>query len=167
MKYLKEALLVPILKNKLLYHKTAIIITFTILSILLSSCSHKFVKLDTENNNKVIEQELLLKIHHGNKLDKVTVYAQIDRNRKVAILDGVGKFDKYVFHMEIRGNQFYLDDHINNEKKSGSLDEFDLLPLKGDDVFEKIDIKLPQPIIFKDKDNKNIIEIFVKKQSPE
>lgn len=163
MKFQKEALLVSILKNRKITYKAAII-SACILAISNFSCSHKFVKMERTEHSDVIEQELLLKIYNRDKIDKLTVYSQIDRKRKLAILDAVGKFDKYVFHMEINGDQFYLEDHINKKNKKGSLHEFNLIPLKNSDIFEKIDIELPQPIIFKNQSDEVTVEIFVKRQ---
>lgn len=163
MKDQKEALLVLILKNKKLLYK-ATIISVCILSVLNFSCSHKFIKLGKTGDGNIIEQELTLKIHNKDKIDKITVYSQIDREKKLAILDGIGKLDTYVFHLEINGEQFYLEDHINKKKQKGSLHEFNIIPLKNIDLFEKIDIKQPQPIILKNEKDEITVEIFVKKQ---
>ena len=129
------------------------------------ACSHKFIKLENKNNAKITNQTLCIKIYTGDDVEKFTVYAQSDRENKRATLDGVGKFDKYVFHMEINKNNFYFEDLINKEKKSGKLEEFYLVPLTEKDIFEEVDITKPQPLIFKSESKKTRLEIRVKEQN--
>jgi hypothetical protein len=141
------------------------ITAFLSLTLFTSACSHKFAKLETSKNTKIINQTLKVKIYKNDSIDKLTIYTQVDRDNKRAILDGTGKFDKYVFHMEIEGNKYYFEDYINNEKKDGRLEDFDLVSLKQDDIFERIDINRPQPIIFTSNEKNIKVEITVKEQN--
>ncbi|MEI6079602.1 MAG: hypothetical protein WCQ53_03065 [bacterium] len=163
MRYLKEDLQAWILKSK-----RAITPRYFCLILLLllfnSACSHKFVKLETAKNAKVINMTLKMKIYRNGDVEKLTVYAQADRESKHAILDGLGKFDKYVFHMDISKDSFCFEDYINNEKQSGQLKDFDIIPLTQEDVFEKVDISKPQPIVFNSADKSIRVEITVKEQ---
>ena len=129
------------------------------------ACSHKFIKLENKTNSKITNQKLCIKIYTGDNVEKFTVYAQSDKENRRATLDGVGKFDKYVFHMEINKDNFYFEDFINKEKKSGKLEEFYLVPLTEKDIFEEVDITKPQPIIFKSESKNTRLEILVKEQN--
>lgn len=124
------------------------------LLMLNGACSHKFAKLEASRDIQIIEQVLKVKIYKDGDLNKLTVYTQVDRKNKRAILDGTGKFDKYIFHMEVNGDRYYFVDHINNQTKDGTLNEFDFAPLSSDDIFSRIDISRPQPIVF-DNDGKS------------
>ncbi|MCX6112261.1 MAG: hypothetical protein NTY22_03110 [Proteobacteria bacterium] len=115
-------------------------------------------------NAKIINMTLCVKLYNKDKMEKFTVYAQVDRENMHAILDGIGKFDKYVFHMDINGDKFYFEDYVNKEKKSGILEEFEEAPLTQNAVFKEIDISKPQPIIFKSDKQDVRIEIVVKEQ---
>jgi hypothetical protein len=129
-----------------------------------SACSHKFAKLETSKDSRIINQVLKVKIYKDDDIQRLTIYTQVDRNSKRAILDGTGKFDKYVFHMEINRDKYYFEDYINGDKKDGRLDEFDLVSLKQDDIFERIDIKKSQPITFRSDKNNVRVEITVQEQ---
>ena len=158
MKYLKEAQRVSILKR--------ISLCFLSLGLLFNlACSHKFVKLESPVNAKITNLTLCVKLHTGDNVEKFTVYAQVDKENRRAILDGVGKFDKYVFHMDINKDNFYFEDLVNKEKKSGKLEEFEPMPLKEKDIFEEVDIKKPQPIIFTSDKKGTKLEIRVKEQN--
>ena len=130
-----------------------------------SACSHKFTKLESSKNTKIINQVLKVKVYKGDTLERLTIYTQVDRSNRHAILDGTGKFGKYVFHMEINGNKYYFEDYVNKEKKDGRLEEFDIVSLKQDDIFERMDIRRPQPIIFTSNEKNIKVEITVKEQN--
>ena len=163
MRYLKEDLLALISKSK----RTCGPQYFCLILLFLlfnSACSHKFVKLETAKNAKVINMTLKMKLYRDGDVEKLTVYAQADRESKHAILDGLGKFNKYVFHMDISKDTFYFEDYITNEKQSGRLKDFDIIPLTQEDVFEKVDISKPQPIVFSSIDKSIRVEITVQEQ---
>ena len=157
MKYQKEALRALILRSSRLLLSLGLMLNL--------ACSHKFVKLENTKNAKITNQVLCIKIYTDDTVEKFTVYAQADRENKRATLDGIGKFDKYVFHMDINKDNFYFEDLINKEKKSGKLEEFDPVPLTEKDIFEEVDITKPQPIIFRSESKNTRLEITVKEQN--
>lgn len=165
MKYLRENPLALILtKNNRTSFSKISLYAFCLIMMFNLACSHKFVKLENTMNAKIINMTLCVKLYNKDKMEKFTVYAQVDRENMHAILDGIGKFDKYVFHMDINGDKFYFEDYVNKEKKSGILEEFEEAPLTQNAVFKEIDISKPQPIIFKSDKQDVRIEIVVKEQ---
>ena len=108
MKYQKEVLRALISKSRKLFSSSKSVLCLLSLGLMFNlACSHKFIKLENKNNAKITNQTLCIKIYTGDDVEKFTVYAQSDRENKRATLDGVGKFDKYVFHMEINKNNIY------------------------------------------------------------
>jgi hypothetical protein len=156
MKNPKEVL--QVLKNKIL-------IIFTVpLLIFLFSCAHTFDHLKVNAYQGTIEQVLKVKITNKNEKNKLTIYASVNRGKKQAILDGVAKFDKHVFTLEVKANNYSFTDHINNKQETGQLKEFELVPLDQETLFTKIDINNTQPIIIENKEKELYVEITVLEQ---
>ena len=132
--------------------------------MVLFSCAHNFDHRNITSYKGTIEQVLKVKITNKNEKDKLTVYASVNREKKQAILDGVGKFDKHVFTLEVKADSYLFTDHINNKQQTGLLKDFELVPLDEDTLFTKIDIKNQQPIIIEDKEKELYVEITVLEQ---
>jgi hypothetical protein len=143
--------------------KTIITILITLITYILSSCSHKFAKLEPYDGSPTIEQILKLKIYSNEDIEHLTIYAQLDRQKQRALLNGVGKLDKHVFSLEIDGDRYILKDLINKKEEKGLLSEFKLIPLDTDLIFKKIDIKNKQPIIFEDDDTRIELRVIEQK----
>jgi len=155
MKNHKEVL--QVLKNKRAF-------LFIVLLILLTSCAHNFDHRDLDLSQGTIEQILKVKITSKDEKQKLTVYASINKQKKQAILDGVGKLDKHVFTLEVKNNRYLLIDHINNKQEAGLLNELEIVPLDEETLFTKIDINSKQPIIIENKEKELYVEITVLEQ---
>ena len=109
--------------------------------------------------NRFIDNDL-----NKEEKNRLTIYASVNREKKQAILDGVGKFDKHVFTIEVKNNSYSFIDHLNHKQESGLLKDFDIVPLDEETLFAKIDIKNKQPIIIEDKEKDLYVEITVLEQ---
>jgi hypothetical protein len=156
MKNHKEVLLVLKSKISFIFIVPLLIATF--------SCAHNFDHRKVSSDRGTIEQVLKLKIKNKDEKNKLTVYASVNREKKKAILDGVGKFDKHVFTLDIRSNNYLFTDHINNKQETGLLKDFEIVPLDEETLFTKIDINNTQPIIIENKEKGLHIEIMVLEQ---
>lgn len=156
MKNRKEVLLV--LKNKISF-----IFIVPLLTVIFS-CAHNFDHRNINSDQGTIEQVLKVKITNKDDKNKLTIYASVNRGKKKAILDGVGKFDKHVFTLEVKANNYLFTDHINNKQETGLLKNFDIVPLDEETLFTKIDINNKQPIIIENREKELYIEITVLEQ---
>jgi hypothetical protein len=145
--------------------KSNVLIIFTVpLLTILFSCAHNFDHRNVSAYQGTIEQVLKVKITNNDKKDKLTIYASVNREKKQAILDGVGKFDKHVFTLEVKTNNYLFTDHINNKQEAGLLKDFEIVPLDQETLFTKIDINNTQPIIIENKEKNLYVEINVLEQ---
>ena len=127
-------------------------------------CSHSFNKIKITSTGKVITQILKLKITHPEGKEKLEVYCQINRKKEEANLEGLGRFNKHVFTLNIIGNKYSFKDHVNNKKNTGLLEDFSLFPISKKFIFSKLDIKNAQPIIITNSKKKLHVSITVIKQ---
>ena len=137
-----------------------------ILLLLSSSCAHKFDVIKAQEGDEVIFQELKVKITDKDDYNKITVYAQINRTKKQAILDGVGTAGKHIFTLNISNNKYYLIDHLNDKQETGALSDFELIPLDEETIINTLDINKKQSILIKDQKKGIVVEIKVKEQRP-
>jgi len=148
---------------QVLKSKSTLLFIIPLLTVLFS-CAHNFNHREVKSYQGTIEQVLKVKITHKKEKEKLTVYASVNREKKQAILDGVGKFDKHVFTLEVKANGYSFTDHINNKQENGLLKDFEFVPLDEETLFTKIDINNKQPIIIENKEKALYIEITVLEQ---
>lgn len=129
----------------------------------MSSCSHKFTKLEPYAGSEIIEQVLKVKTYSNKNIERFTIYTQVDRQKQKALLNGVGKLDKHIFSLEVDRDKYFLKDLINKKEEKGLLREFKLIPLDTDLIFKKIDINNKQPIIFEDNDTRIELRVIEQK----
>lgn len=140
-------------KNKILK-----ILTF----LFIFSCSSKFIKKqDLSNYN--LKQVLKIKFQNQNETQSFKVYSFLNRNKEIALLNGVGSFNKHIFKLKINKDNFHFHDYTNDTEEKGKLSNFSFLNLDKDLIFKKIDINKKQPIVIKRKDK--TLFILVKEQS--
>ena len=152
-------------KEVLQVSKNKYIIVFAVLLLqLLSSCAHNFDHKTINSYEGTIEQVLKVKIRNKDSKEKLTVYASINREKKQAILDGIGKLDKHIFTLEVKNGSYLFKDYINNKEEKGDIRDFDMVPLDEETLFVKIDKDMPQPIIIDDKSKELHVEITVLEQ---
>lgn len=137
-----------------------------IVLIILSSCAHNFERMSVQEKDEAVCQELRVRIKNKDEQDKFTVYTQINRTKKQAILDGVGTAGKHIFTLKADNKQYELVDYLNDKTESGNLNEFELIPLDEKTLFTSIDLKEKQPIVIISKDGNVRVEITVKEQKP-
>jgi hypothetical protein len=141
------------------------VVLFSITSLqLLSSCAHHFDHKTINSYEGTIEQVLKVKIRNKDDKQKLTVYASINREKKQAVLDGIGKLDKHVFTLEVKNGSYTFKDYINNKEEKGNIRDFDLVPLDEETLFVKIDKDALQPIIIDDPSKDLHVEITVLEQ---
>lgn len=132
-----------------------------LLLILLFSCSQKYLY---ETDKDYINQKLQVTIKNinniKNKTENFIVYTSINRKEKRALLNGVGKFDKHIFTLEVINKKYNFINHIERTKESGDIENFKEIILDKDFLFNKLDIKEKQPIIL----NEGNLIIFIKEQ---
>ncbi len=138
--------------------------TSVIILVLSSSCAHNFEKMKFNKQDKAVAQELRVKVISKDSQDKFTVYTQINRTKKQAILDGVGAAGKHLFTLKADDKKYEFVDHINEKTETGLLNNFNILPLDKTVLFETIDIKTKQPIVVMSRDKAFKMEIRVKEQ---
>jgi hypothetical protein len=131
---------------------------------LFSSCAYHFDHKAINSYEGTIEQVLKVKIRNKDDKEKLTVYASINRKKKQAILDGVGKLDKHVFTLEVKNGSYLFKDYINDKEEKGNIRDFDMVPLDEETLFVKIDKDMPQPIIIDDSSKDLHVEITVLEQ---
>ncbi len=151
MKPLKEVL--QVFKNRT--------IVVLLLAVFLSSCAHDFDHGTVRSYEGTIDQILKVKIKNKEDKQRLTVYASINRHKKYAVLDGVGKLDKHVFTLEVKNGVYLFKDYINDKQEKGNIKDFDLVPLDEETLFIKIDKNAPQPIIIEDGSKGLYVEITV------
>jgi hypothetical protein len=139
------------------------------LMIFTTACSHQkeLVRRECPCLHNKFKQTLKIRITHPEGREKLTVYTKINREAETAELEGIGTLGKHVFTLNIKGDLYEFTDRINNKDFSGKLEEFSILPLNKELIFEKLDIDGPQPIIIKDEQRKTEVEINVTKQEEE
>jgi len=137
-----------------------------IILILSSSCAHNFEKIKFNKQDNAVVQELRVKIISKDSQDSFTVYTQINRTKKQAILDGVGTAGKHLFTLKADDKEYEFIDYINKKTEVGQLNDFDVLPLNKIVLFETIDKNTKQPIVVTSKDENFKMEIRVKEQKP-
>ena len=147
-----------------LLNKQLLLVSLIPVIISLSSCAHNFDKLTIKKKDTAVFQLLKVKIKKGDEENRMTVYSQINRTRRTAILDGVGLMDNHIFTLKVATSRYSLTDYINNVKETGDLQDFKLIPLDEQTLFAKIDIKKKQPIIISSTDGSLKVEITVKEQ---
>ncbi len=133
-------------------------------TVILSSCAHNFQKVNFKPSDDAIAQVLRVKISGKDINERLTVYTQINRTQRKAILDGVATAGKHVFTLSSDGDKYKFIDHINDTQSSGDIQSFELIVLDKEMLFEQLDIKTAQPIIIKDRKEETTIEIKVKEQ---
>jgi len=153
MKVLKEVL--RALKN------SYIILLSVILLQVLPSCAHTFDHKTVSSYQGTIEQVLRVRIKNKDSKEKLTVYASINREKRQAIFDGVGKFDKHVFTLEVKNGSYFFKDHMNDKEESGKIKDFDIIPLDEETLFVKLDKNSPQPIKLEEPSKELYVEIWV------
>jgi hypothetical protein len=131
---------------------------------LLSSCAHNFDHRNINSYKGTIEQTLKVKIKNNDDVNHLTVYASINREKRHAVLDGVGKLDKHVFTLEVKNGSYFFKDYVNNKEETGNLKDFDLVPLDEEMLFVKIDKNSAQPIIIDNPSKELYVEIKVIEQ---
>lgn len=164
MKAHKEVLQVSINDPKLRFGRRTLPALLVPLMLLLPSCAHHFDHKAINSYEGTIEQVLKVKINNKDDKQKLTVYASINREKKQAILDGIGKLDKHVFTLEIKNGSYLFMDYINDKEEEGNIRDFKLVPLDEETIFVKIDKNMPQPIIIDDKSKELHVEITVLEQ---
>ncbi|HOW17025.1 MAG TPA: hypothetical protein PK443_04850 [bacterium] len=135
--------------------------------ILVSSCAHNFGKLVISPKDDAITQILKVRISGPEIEERFAVYTQINRTKKIAILDGVANTGKHIFTLSTDGKHYQLKDHINNKTDFGdisNISELGLISLDEDILFSKLDIKQEQPIVVINKKGDTKIEIRIKEQ---
>jgi hypothetical protein len=135
-----------------------------LISFINHSCSHNFHTLKNPGSDKIIIQVLKLKITHAKGTDRFRVYTQINRKAKEAVLEGLGKFNKHVFTLTVKGNNYRFKEYINNREENNSLDNFSMFPLSADTIFSRLDINNKKPLILNNKKDNIHVEITVIKQ---
>lgn len=148
-----------------MYYSKPYKILSLIFFLIFSSCSHKFTKLETDSPGNIVEQILDLKIISEDKTERLTVYTQIDRINKRALLNGVGRFDRHIFTLSVSNDRYNFKDLVNNKVESGRLDDFFIMPLNPELFFEKVDIDLPQPTVIECSHSGKKLKIRVLEQS--
>jgi len=144
--------------------KTTLLLLILAISI-FSSCAHNFQRIDIKKEGETVIQTLKVRSYHDGEKEKFTVYSQINRNTMHAILEGIGNFDKHIFTLEVIKDKYNFVDYVNGKTEQGYLKEFTRVPLDTKTIFNKIDIKEPQPItIVNEKENVRL-EITVLEQS--
>ena len=156
------------LKEVLQALRNSSVVLFAIISVqLFSSCAYHFDHKTINSYEGTIEQVLKVKIRNKEDKQKLTVYASINRGKKQAILDGIGKLDKHVFTLEVKNGSYNFKDHVNDKEEKGNLRDFDLVLLDEETLFVKIDKDAPQPIIIDDPSKDLHVEITVLEQRGE
>ena len=134
------------------------------ISLLIASCAHNFDHRLINSYQGTLAQTLKVKIKQNNDTQRLTVYTSINKLRKEAVLEGVGKFDKHVFTMEISNGEYTFKDHINNKEEHGAIKDFELVPLDERTLFTRIDKNQPQPIIISSPEKNIRVDITVTEQ---
>jgi len=146
------------------HQKKLLLLNLLIISV-LSSCAHNFQKIDVKKEGETVIQKLKVRLYHEGEKEKLTVYSQINKKNLHAIFDGIGSFDKHVFTLEVSKDNYNFKDHVNDKSEKGSLNEFTRIPLDTETIFNKIDIRAPQPIVIVNERKDVKIEITVLEQS--
>jgi hypothetical protein len=135
--------------------------------ILTSSCAHNFRKLTISPKDEAVTQILKVRISGPEIEERFAVYTQINRTKRIAILDGVANTGKHIFTLNTNGKHYQLKDHINKKTDFGDISdisELGLISLDEDILFSKLDIKQEQPIVVINKKGDTKIEIKIKEQ---
>lgn len=140
------------------------LILYSFIALFFASCAHKFDHSKVASYSGTIKQVLKVKIKQNNNTERLTIYSTVNRTKKQAMLDGVGRFDKHIFTLNVKNGTYTFKDHINKESSEGRINDFEIIPLDEEILFTKIDKNNAQPIIVENNKRNIMVEITVLEQ---